>query len=317
MAKKQVESEVIESPADEAGLTEQETAALEAMEKGEEFEVADDDEGSEESTEHEPEDDPEPEAEEVVVSKGDPVDAEDEKPREQTTVPLAALDSERHKRKELEAQMAVLADQVKTLSNPAPAPQPQEEPLGPAPDPLVDQEGFQAWLDKRDAINRAPVEQMQAQFQQQAQFNDLKGFASASEAAFSAEKPDYKDAFAYAQQKKAEEFRDYGYSEEQIPLLLGQTEASITALARMQGVNPAQIVYNYALRNGYTGKAEEPGDPGKKITKLASAQKKTQSAGGAGGAPREDELSLEKIADMDQDDFDALPDSEIKKIMGG
>ncbi len=236
-------------------------------------------------------------------------------------MPLAALDSERHKLKEAKARLAVLEDKVATLEAPKPVEPPAEDKM---PDPVVDPEGFEGWLVRRDARNAQPVQEMTAQMRQQQELNDLRSFATASETTFTVENADYPKALDYARELKAKEFRVWGYPEEQIPQLVNFSEAQVAALAKERGVSPAQIVYNYAKLHGYRADAqlaalakERDETPGDKITRLAETQKTTQSTAGAGGTAREEEWTAERIADLSDKEMAALPDDVFERVMGG
>ncbi len=300
-----------ENPAD---LTEEEQAVeAEMMEDSAEVVAEEEAQGDEAlSTD-------EPKAEEVDGSEIKnreeitPKPEEPDKP-EPTTVPLAALDSERHKRKEAEGRLAVLEDKMTTLLAPKPV-EPAEDKM---PDPVVDPEGFEGWLVRRDARNAQPVHEMTAQMRQQRELNDLRSFATASETTFTVDNADYPNALDFARDLKAQEFRVWGYPEEQIPQLVNFSEAQVAALAKERGVSPAQVVYNYAKLHGYSAEAETKDEsPGDKIARLAETQKTTQSTAGAGGTAREDEWTAERIAGLSDKEMAALPDDVFERVMGG
>ncbi len=311
MAKKKPE----ENP---AGLNEEELAAeaeMIAEEPLEEAEVV----AEEEATGDETLSDPEPKAEGKPAESVAEHDPEPAKP-DPTTVPLAALDSERHKRKEAEGRLAVLEDKMATLTAPKPAEAPEE-----MPDPVVDPDGFKGWLARRELAQAQPVQQMTAQMRQQQEHNQLRNFAAASESTFTTDNADYPKALEFARELRGKEFLMWGYSPEQIPQLVSHAEMQVATLARERGVSPAKIVYDYAKLHGYKAEAS-PGAgnvamreemAGDKIERLADVQKKTQSTAGAGGTAREEEWTPERISRLSDKEMDKLPEDVFKRVMGG
>lgn len=288
--------------ADPADLNEEETALMAEMEEDDGVVVS----------EGEAED-----AETLTAAKPEKVEPEPEKveAKVETTVPLGALDSERHKRKEAESRIAVLEAQFKELSQPK-----QEEPVeDKMPDPVIDQSAFEAWMQRRDARMAQPIvamaQQQHAQTQQAQHFSELRQFAAAGEASFRVEKTDYDSALKHAQDMKGQEFRNYGFPEDQIPALVAHAEAGVATLARERGVNPAKIVYEYAMMTGYKQAAPEASESDK-MAKLKTTQAQTRSTATAGGTARDEEYTIEKLASMSEADLAALPDSVIEGVMG-
>ncbi len=256
----------------------------------------------------------EPKAEKTEEPEKAEVEETVEKP-EPTTVPLAALDSERHKRKEAEGRLAVLEDKMTTLMAPKPVEPPAPEEI---PDPVVDIEGFRAWHARREAAAAVPLQQMTEQMLRQQRLGELGRFADASERAFTTENADYSKALAYARDLYSQDFRGWGHSEEKIPLMLHELEVQITSEAHVLGKDPAKVIYDWALRHGF--KAEAPAkdeSPGDKIARLAETQKTTKSTAGAGGTAREEEWTAERIADLSDKEMAALPDDVFERVMGG
>jgi len=235
---------------------------------------------------------------------------------EDTKVSIKALDSERHKRKEVEGRMAVLEEQLRRMNAPK-----EEEPAPPPemPDPVLDIEGFKAWQQNHLDARMEPVRQLQQRQAESQTINTLQNYARSGEAQFTSEKPDYAEALAHAQAMKSRELSGY-FPPEQIAAELGKVEASITLLAMQQGKNPAQIVYDYALMTGYQpGETVEPVekvDAAGNITRLASAQRATQSTAGAGGSSRAEEHTIESLAAMSDEEIAEIPDAVLARVLG-
>lgn len=305
MAKKKEELSAMER---EIAETE---AALdaEALTQGQELE--------EEATEEEPEkQEVAEETEEVVEEPAEEAAEEPEgKPGKERSM-VKAVDSERHRRKEAEEKYNLLAEQMRQMQQIQQMQQPKQEApaVDEMPDPLVDAAGFQAWMGRRDAAAAAPVQQMQAHHQQREVMENLRGFAASSEATFTAEHPDYQDALSHAREMKHKEFMSYKYSPEQARELVRFTEAQISALARERGVNPAQMVWDYAQITGFKG--GKKASPAAKMEKLATTERKTRSAATASGAARdEEETSFDDLAAKSQKELNAMSDDDINRIL--
>ncbi len=299
-----------ENPAD---LTEEEQVVMDEQEGGADEAVDEEGaQGDEALSADEPTAEaPEEKAEEPAKVE-EPVPPTMAEKAETTTVPLAALDSERHKRKEAEGRLAVLEDKMARLE----APQPAVEAEDKMPDPVVDPEGFEGWLVRRDAKNAQPVHQMTEEMRRQQHLAQLRSFAAASETTFTTENADYPKALDYARDLYSKDFRRWGHSEEKVKLMLDELEVQITTEAHVLGKDPATMIYDWAKAHGYKAETKDE-SPGDKIARLAETQKTTQSTAGAGGTAREDEWTAERISLLNDKEMAELPDAVFERVMGG
>lgn len=240
--------------------------------------------------------------------------------KEGPKVPLQALDSERYKRQEAEGANAELLRKIEALEAMVAQTQPQQpKPQDEMPDPVVDPQGFKTWLDARDQKQAEPMNQLQAlaqqQHRQQAEMSQLRNYAAAHEDHFKKEYPDldYDGALGYAREKAAQNWKLMGATDAELPGLVAQQEAEVTKMAAQRGINPAAYIYNFAVQNGYQAPAP---DTSGNITRLAEAQQRTQSTAGAGGQPRAEEYSVERLANMSEDELGKLDPAIIAKAMG-
>lgn len=253
------------------------------------------------------------------------------------TVPIQALDRERHKRTQAETELAEIRQKLAAIEAAQRAAQQAAEFAQDArnrgieapkerPDPVTDPDGFFLWLEAQQAKAREPYEQLQRAVQQQQQRNQmlmqLKDFAASDEDNFRQQHPDknYDEALEYARDIKAKELRLMGRSDHEIQQFMPQIEASVAEMARLYGISPAAYIWNYAHMHGYRpGGAPQgvQGNAGDNITRLAEVQRQTQSGAGRSGAPREDEISFERLANMSEEELARMDEETIRRAMGG
>ena len=308
-------------------LSDNETEMLEAMKAepaAEEEIVVVDEETEAEEQEAAAEETTETTAERDEKGRFKPKVEKDEKPS--PLVPIQALDSERGKRQESEASNAELRRELEELRQMVrERAEPQQETTVEMPDPVVDPDGFRAAVNERLEKQAQPLNQLRElavqQHQMQERDNKLFQYAKAHEQHFRTEYPDkdYDGALNFARSKYAENLKLLGYQDHELPAVISQQEREITALATQRGINPAAYVYNYAVSQGFEAQAKAETEPGN-ITRLADAQKRTQSTAGASGAPRNEELSFERLATMSEGELAKLEETDpeaFKRALGG
>jgi hypothetical protein len=290
-------------------LTADEQSALEAMQSGtpaEEPEQA-----------AEPEQEAEPEKVETAEPEqdGEPKDAEfkssrsEDKPPE-GYVPHGALHAERSKRKELEQRLAALEGKMD-------APKDEEQPPQWV-DPLVDPEGFRKYDEYRTRQLSEKIERQEQERQQQWQQQQRFEKAARLEAEFAQKTPDYQEAVQHLHQRRVTDLRAQGMSDAEVAAQIRQDANAVFDAAEQLGWNPAELLYQNAVRAGYTRKqAEAAASDADKIVALDAAQKATKGIGAAGGADQAGGLTAEKIADMSEDELRAVDPKEIARVLGG
>lgn len=251
----------------------------------------------------EPEQAEEPKDAEFKSSRGE------DKPPE-GYVPHGALHAERSKRKELEQRLAELESKLE-------APKDEEQPPQWV-DPLVDPEGFRKYDEYRtqqlsEKIERQEQERQQ-QWQQQQRFEE----AARLEAEFAQQTPDYQEAVQHLHQRRVSDLRAQGLSDAEVAAQVRQDANAVFDAAKQLGWNPAELLYQNAMRAGYTRKqAEAAASDADKIVALDAAQKATKGIGAAGGADQAGGLTAEKIAEMTEDELKAVDPKEIARVLGG
>jgi hypothetical protein len=232
-----------------------------------------------------------------------------EKPAEQSrTVPHQALHEERSRRKEAERRAQEMEQRFSQLIERMG--QPQQPPK---PDVDTDPVGVVKTHEQELADLRKWREQQEQAAQQQNQYRAFTTRYQASAQEFSRENPDFMNAYQYWVQSVGEELREAGFVENEIAQQLLQIEGNIAAKAFQEDINPAQRIYNIAKRRGYSSKpkAEEQKAEEKIATlqKGANAARSLSAASGNQSPP----LTLEALAEMDDDDFDRNWDKVMKQ----
>lgn len=268
----------------------------------------------------EPEATPEPAPEPVShETQAEPeAAAEPEQPRreqrdnQEQRVPLQALQAERAKRAEMERRLAEYEKQGRIEQQ-----QPQE------PDPETDPIGYLKYAKEQMAALRQANEQQQFETRLKADYN-------AAAQSFAQEVPDFGKAYQYLLQSRANELQALGTPVEQINTILQREELTLANNARMNGINPAQAIYQFAQARGYryqdpapAPKAEAaPAIPAPEQVKADAALQKARQAVSAtaasGGKPAtKPDMSIEDIAALDGAAFDSAFDKFLGQTKGG
>lgn len=279
-------------------MTAEEQSALEAMQAPEK---AEHEEPQGEPTSEEPKIEQEP--------AGEFKSSRSEKPPE-GFVPHGAFHAEREQRKALEQRLADLEAKMQ--------PQKEEEKAPEWVDPLIDPEGFRKYDEHRtrqlqDRLDRQEQERQEA-VQRQERFQE----AQRLEAEFAERTPDYQDAAKHLHEARIQELRNQGMADAEIPQQIAKDANMMFDAARQIGWNPAELLYQNALRRGYQPKARQQEQPSAadKMESLAKAQRETQSIGTTGGGDTSGRLTAAQLADMSEDEMRQLDPKEIARVMG-
>jgi hypothetical protein len=215
-------------------------------------------------------------------------------PEDQTEVdrrvPLKALQEERQKRAELERRLSELEQRTKAPEPEAPAdPDPETDPIGA--------------LKAAKAELRRMAEETQRQ-QYEAQLNTVAYNAAVQ---FQQQAPDYKDAYQYAINSRAQELKILGVEDARIPQILKSEELNLIASAVNSGRNPAQAIYEFAKVRGYAKPAPAPvAAPAAPDPALQQAKQAVAASAAAGGAPAaKNEISDAEAVNLKGAAFDA------------
>ncbi|MEL6361719.1 MAG: hypothetical protein AAFR21_11595 [Pseudomonadota bacterium] len=295
-------------------FTAEEKKMIEAMEKDEPAEIPDDSAG-EETKEESPQQE---------KSQEDPEETskDSERPPE-NFVPQKAMHAEREERKKAQSELKEanaareeLERRIAALEA-ARSEETQEKPPEWV-DPIVDPDGHRRWneyqnqklteeLSKlQEHRNKTLQEQQELQAKQERQAKAIR-----YEAAFKESTPDYPEAAQFLVQSREKELRAMGYVEREIQAQIAHDANEIYNRAEQLGENPAKFLYDQSVARGYV-RADK-----NKIQALKSAQEATQSVGTSSGGPQNGGLTVERIANMSEEEFALLDPAQVRKVMGG
>ena len=240
--------------------------------------------------------------------------------KEEPKVNLGALHEERARRKALEAEKRQLTEQIAQIqAERAKNEQMIRDRLAALQQPQINpQEQPVEYLANEQKQTREMLADMQRRQQEQEQRQQqeigMQRFAQAIQAdeqAFAKENSDYMQAVAFAKERKASEYRAFGYSDQEVQEFVQADAISIAQRALQLGESPARLVYEYAKTVGFKPQVSAE----KKLGMMEAGQKaaKPSSSGGKDSAT----LSLEQLASMNSDDFSKITDAQFKKLMGG
>jgi hypothetical protein len=225
------------------------------------------------------------------------------------TVPHQALHEERLKRKEAEQRAQRLEERFNQLLDRMTQGQ-QAKPPSVDEDPVGVVRTHEEKLRQLEEQNR----QQQLQAQQQNQFRAFMQRYTASANEFSLKQADFSQAHQYWLNNLAEELKEAGWTDPvEINDQLARMEAQIVSKAFSDDVNPAQRIYNIAKRRGYSSKPKP--EEQKAEEKIATLQKGANAARSLSAASgnQSPPLTLEALAEMDDEDFDRNWDKVMKQ----
>jgi hypothetical protein len=213
---------------------------------------------------------------------------------EDRMVPRKALQEERAKRQEMERRIAQMEA---FLSQQA---QPQQQQQFEVPDPETDPIAALKY-------DRQQLEQLRQAEMHRARETQFTQVYTQAAQQFSAQAPDFQDAYKYAINSRAQELQAIGTPPQAISQALRNEEMSLVATALQNGVNPAEAIYNFAKARGYAGKAPAPAPapvaPGPDIQKARQAVAASAAAGGKPATPAA--LTWEAVANLKGAAFDS------------
>ncbi len=232
----------------------------------------------------------------------DPVASDTPKAKPQTDKPdveaalIGELREMREERKALRAEIAALKE-------------PKKEPEAPQtiPDPLTDPEGWQKYNDDRFAS----VDQRQQEIiEQQAQAQFVQTVQSDVQRA-KAEGPEYDAAYEFAITSRRNELRALhpNATDEQIRQVIAQDELALAQTAMQSGQRPSSLLVEWAKSRGYQSAPAAASKP-------EGAKRRNKSLGSVSGGKAGVGVTAEQAAEMDDDDFEKLPDAVKAKLLG-
>jgi hypothetical protein len=250
---------------------------------------------------------PEPVVERVVesepVAESAPVDTVTEIKREESSVPLAALNESRAQLRQTQAELAQmraqmadfakLKEEIDTFRARQQETQQEQEfnsdPLGVIQRQLRE-------LDQKVGQRDRGVEQAGFGPQDQPIFQTIASQVQE----FKKTAPDYDDALQHVLESRKQELMAMGANEYEASQRVGVEAQELATNALRAGQNPGQIVYNLAKLRGYAAKQAAA-----KLETVSRGQAASQSLSGASGGAEKVDLSMKEIDSMSDKEFDA------------
>lgn len=237
------------------------------------------------------------------------------KVKEEKVVPLAALHEERSQRKELQRQLAEQRQLIEKANQrlealfnpPKQAPNPQEDAVG-----YLDHRLGQLSEQNKQILEKE--QQRESERAQQAVVTQLAQRVQLATEEFSKTAPDVREAGSYLNDIRARELMVLGMPEPQARAkAIDELNVALMGWAH-EGQNPAQVAYELAKVRGYQPKQAQSAEQ-----KIAAQQKGTAAARslGGGGAVSAGKLTAEALANMSDEEFSKLTESQFRQAMGG
>lgn len=255
-----------------------------------------------------------------------------EQASEQRQVPLAALHEERARRRELDQQLQAVREQnvrmeerFRAFQERLQEQQHQATPQAPN-EPTVSYEDDPAeYLRQHNEILQRQVRELQGargaseqERQAQVAMQQFSEQLSNDERRFAAQQQDYYDAVEYLKQSRVQELQAVGVSMPEIQRAIINDTIYLAQQAARTGKSPPQAFYELARARGYTGKTpQQASAPNRTVQRVADGQRRASGMGASGGDTGGD-LTLAKLANMSDEEFEKATSGERwAKLWGG
>lgn len=234
---------------------------------------------------------------------------------EEKLVPLAALKESRYHNRQLKAELKKMQEQYEKSVQQQQEfykrfePQPPEFEKDPGGHLLTKQQQ----LEKRLSEMQAHQAEQQKAGKQQAEHQEFMQRYRLAATEYSAERPDFKEAYQHLIKARVAELEAAGYPEERIAAMVQNDELSIVRDSFEDDINPASRLYALAVARGY--KAGKVAEETKKLEVLQKgiSSGKTLSKGGASNKG----LTMETLANMSDEEFAKQDPEIVNRILRG
>lgn len=247
------------------------------------------------------------------------------------TVPHGAFHEERQRRKQAEEKARALEiENAKAIARLEALLQNNREPerkeaVPEAPKPEEDIFGAFDHQGKRVETIEQKLERLEQERQREAVVQNVLRASHEHEKTFMETSPDYPDALNHLRQSRIAELVFFGMDEASARARVGQEEINVAAQALQQRRNPAEVIYEFAVKRGYAKKAPpapnpqpEP-DPAQKLQTIEAAQTANRSLSSTGGGASAPQITAAELLAMPDKEFEAFKNSnpaKFRRIMG-
>ncbi|MGJ5074568.1 hypothetical protein [Bradyrhizobium oligotrophicum] len=238
-------------------------------------------------------------------------------------VPLAALQEERTRRRDLDRQLRKAREKLANFegrfavlerASGKPGEQPQQHDGPPSPVGAV--RALQARLDGQDEAAKA---ERTAADERTRFVQDYRADA----AQFEQTNPDFKAAYAFLLNSRAAELRAIGYEDPKaLHDALTADEFAIAQMAFQKGKSPSEMLYALATQRGYVKADSKKPDASaaEKLDAIARGQAANKSLNNTGGSTGDTDMTAERLLSMPMDEFETWVEkhpAKAKRLMGG
>ncbi|WP_316219389.1 hypothetical protein [Bradyrhizobium sp. SZCCHNR2026] len=270
------------------------------------------------------------------VTSGGEVSSGGDKPAETGTkpqdrgpqhVPLAALQEERNRRRDLDKQLREARERLanfegrfavleRSTGKPGAAEQQQDGPPNPEDDIFGAVKALQARIDGQDEAAKAE----RAAADERTKF--VRDY-QADAAQFEQTTPDFKQAYAFLLNSRAAELKAIGYEDPKaLHDALTADEFAIAQMAFQKGKSPSEMLYALATQRGYVNADSKKPDTSaaEKLDAIARGQAANKSLNNTGGSTGDADMTAERLLSMPMDEFEAWVEkhpAKAKRLMGG
>lgn len=150
--------------------------------------------------------------------------------------------------------------------------------------------------------------------QSQARLEWLRNTIGQDEAAYRTKVPDYNDAFNFLAARHIRRYTLRGLDERQAQQQVQGEWMEIAARALNTGQSPAALLYAEAKEMGYTPKPAKPAAAA--VVAAAQAGQAAVTGGGGGAAGAGGALTMERIMNMTDAEFDKITPAQWRKLNG-
>lgn len=243
-----------------------------------------------------------------------PTAAPEKETRQEKLVPLQALQQERAEKKQLRDELkayrdwqAQLTQRLQQVPQQQQAPDPQTKPLEYINHVLGSMQASTAELQQWR-------QQQEQAAQQQSAIQHYASWATGQEREFAKTQPEYHEAYRYAADTRDKELQALGYNDPaQRAAIVRANTLEIINNAAQQGINPAELVWDYAQQRGFTPKGKRTSGKEEAQAKIAAGLNAAGAKLNQGGATGEGELSAKDLVGItDPDEFEKA----WKKVFG-
>lgn len=186
------------------------------------------------------------------------------------------------------------------------------------PDRDLYPEDWNVWNSNQLRKELEELKSFKKQQEAMTQFEAERRGVAALEGQFKQKAADYDDAVAYLveKEKRVKKVINPNATDAQIDSLIEQEKVALFKQIYATGKNPAEVVYELAKADGWTGKKALPtpaAKPSSNLDRVAENQRKAASLIGGSSADKTGKITSEQLLSMSVDELVRVPDSVWKQ----